>query len=489
MRTEEPIQEWDVIVAGSGPAGLFAALGIASESDRKVLLIDAGSDIEQRQRAALQDPENPGDGTYLKGVGGAGLFSDGKLCLSLEVGGNLRTTLTDTKKEQLLSTIASCFGVPRQYYDVPSDGAAPGGDAEREAKSLGLKFKYYPVFHIGTDRCRAVISALRQAVLNSGVELLTNCELKSLTLNNGQKSCARVIIDGNPTELMSRKFILALGKIGAPTQARLCRDMGLHLVSRPLYLGVRIESSADNLSQLFDRAKDPKYSLEFPDGSKIKTHCASNGGQVLLLKYDGLPVAGGHSFRNLRTERSSVSLLWDGVRTEHDSYELATELMSKISTYTGGLLLAQRAQDYLAGNASTEADLSQLNLSNRLYKAGDVRDFLPVEYFRRLDSFLERLEHLAPNLLGPQTILYAPAIEWWMDRIEVRDEYMETDRRGLFVCGDGSGWSQGIVHAAATGLLVAEGITGRPLHPASDVVRTVAAALKREVPCSAQVRS
>jgi uncharacterized protein len=482
MREDLLKRKWDVIVAGAGPAGLFAALGIASQSDRKVLVLDAGSDIDLRQRAALQNPENPGDGTYLKGVGGAGLFSDGKLCLSLEVGGNLRGALSDSRKQQLVATIASCFGVPHQCYGELPDATDPVATSRREAETLGLRFKYYPVFHIGTDRCHGVIHALRQAILDRGVELLTSSELRTLSVLSKQEFHAKVIVNGNPFELTSREFVLALGKVGANAQSGLCRSLGLRLIRRSPYIGVRIETNSENLARLFEGAKDPKYSMEFPDGSKIKTHCASNGGQVLLLEYDGLPLVGGHSFCDLRTGRSSISLLWDGIRADHDSYQQATGLMSKISAYTGGLLLAQRAQDYLAGIPSTDASLVGLNPSNRLYKAGDVRDFLPREYFRKLDLFLGKLARLAPSLLAPETVFYAPAIEWWMDRVEVRNEHMETEIRGLYVCGDGSGWSQGIVHAAATGLLAAEGITGTVMQPASDVVHSVSAALKGECP-------
>ena len=467
-------QIWDVVVAGAGPAGLFAALGIASTSNRKVLLLDAGADIQQRQRAALQGCDGVTDGSeYLKGVGGAGLFSDGKLCLSLEVGGHLRTELGAEKKRCLVETIAKCFGVPAQHYDQRFKHTTEISHLEQQALNLGLKFKYYPVFHIGTERCRDVILALRELLLGRGVELLARCELESLAEAGEGLISAQVVLDSTRYQLTCRKLVLALGKIGASNQARLCQSLGIASTNRPLYVGLRLETSARNLAPLFEQTKDPKYSMEFPDGSKIKTHCASNGGQVLLLKYEGLPLAGGHSFRNLQTGRSSLSLLWN-IRGEREPYLFATNLMAKIASYTGGLLLVQRAEDYVAGIASTEDHLAQMTLSNRLCRLGNVRDFLPRQYFDKLDSFLERLSHIVPDLLGKETVFYAPAIEWWMDQIDVQNEHMETARKGLYVCGDGSGWSQGIVHAAATGLLAAEGITGRALCDDSRVVESIA---------------
>jgi uncharacterized FAD-dependent dehydrogenase len=466
---------WDVIVAGAGPAGLFAALGIASASDQKVLLLDAGADIQERRGAALQACDPLADGSeYLKGVGGAGLFSDGKLCLSLEVGGHLRATLSPEKKRWLVETIAKCFGAPPRYYDPSFKHTAEVSRLKQRASSLGLKFKHYPVFHIGTDKCRDVILALRGTLLRSGVELLPRCELESLADASGGGITAQVVLDSKRCQLTCRNMVLALGKVGASNQARLCQSLGVGSTSRPLYIGLRLETSSRSLAPLFKGTKDPKYSMEFPDGSKIKTHCASNGGQVLLLRYEGLPLAGGHGFRNLQTGRSSLSILWD-IRGEREPYLFATNLMARVASHTEGLLLAQRAEDYLAGVPSSEIHLSQMALSNRLCRPGNVRDFLPREYFNRLDCFLQRLLRIVPDLLGKETVFYAPSIEWWMDQIDVESENMETARSGLYVCGDGSGWSQGIVHAAATGLLAAEGIAGKALCGDSHVVGTIAA--------------
>jgi uncharacterized protein len=179
----------------------------------------------------------------------------------------------------------------------------------------------------------------------------------------------------------------------------------------------------------------------------------------MALSYDGLPVAGGQNFHKLRTGRSGFSIVWDGMKFQEESYKLAKSLMAKISRFTEGRLLAQTFEDYVADCPSSEDSFYNIKVSNRIYKAGSVRAFLPSEFFPKFDEFLRRLTQLAPAMLSKQTVLYAPSIEWWMNRIEIANGGMETDCDGLYVCGDGSGWSQGIVHAAATGLLAAEGIT------------------------------
>ncbi len=468
-RKQEPLTRahiWDVLIVGAGPSGLFAALGITLTSNLKVLLVDSGPDIEQRRRAILQGSGNADGSDYLKGLGGAGLFSDGKLCFSLDVGGYLKDALTQEKKTRLLNAIATVFGSLIEFKDLEMAQQPQIAAAKDAAARVGLEFKYYPVLHIGTERCRDVISGLKQYLSARGVAIITQCELLSLTNGNGYVKRAEVAIRGEIRTVRARQVVLALGKVGAPAERDICAKLGVASASRPMFVGVRVETSAEAARPLFALAKDPKYSLRFRDGSRIKTHCASDGGQVLALHYDGLPVAGGQSFHDLFSGRSSFSILWDGIPLDGDAYRVARTIMQKIHNYSGGRLLIQTLADYLAGLPSRTSGIQAIPVSNRICQPGDIRVFLPKEYFERFDEFLFRLSKIAPGILGDQTVLYAPAIEWWMSRIEVVDAKMQTSRTGVYVCGDGSGWSQGIVHAAATGLLVAEGITRRSVDEA-----------------------
>jgi len=270
--------------------------------------------------------------------------------------------------------------------------------------------------------------------------------------------------DGTTTELRAQQVVLAMGKVGAATQTAFCRNLGIGISTRPMYLGVRFETDASVLAPLFALSKDPKYSLRLPDGSKIKTHCASENGQVLDLHYDGLPLAGGHNFRDHSTGRSGFAILWDGYQWPGEAYDAARGLMQRIAATTDGKLLAHAWSDYQNGLPSDEGTLAGLPLSQRHCAPGDVRQFLPASYFSACDEFLSRLGSLCPQLPGKRAVFYAPAIEWWMNRINT-EQHMETVCRGLYSCGDGSGWSQGIVHAAATGLWASEGISSGRVSP------------------------
>jgi uncharacterized protein len=449
---------WDVLVVGAGPAGLFAAVALTSLRGLRVLVIDAGRDIEERRHRGARR-RDPGD-DLIFGVGGAGLFSDGKLCMSLGVGGDLSSVVAGDA-ERLLSIIAAGLGV--QATEQMSE-AALVDKRTAEALDAGLEFGYYPVTHIGTDFCAERIRSLRDKFVHAGGSIWTDTRLQDLRRRSapGHFEATVQIRDGR-RQIRAARVVLALGKSGAPLQNELCRRLGAASTSIPMYVGLRLETTETALAPLFNGITDPKYKLHFDDGTKIKTHCAAQGGYVLPLRYEGLPLAGGHSYLRTGSGKSSLGVLWNGVRRP-DAYAAALDLMRASSRASRGRLLVQRLCDYYARRPSRGMDVRRAYPSTRDWAPGDVTRALPSSFFVRFEEFLQALTRLAPGLQSDQTLLFAPAIEWWMNKI-LTDERMETAVPGLYVAGDGSGWSQGIVHAAATGVICAEAIAGARLRP------------------------
>jgi uncharacterized FAD-dependent dehydrogenase len=459
--TSPDLHRCDVLVAGAGPAGLFAALSLVAAGKKNVTIIDAGPDVDDRRRASdLSRDVGWGHPDYERGVGGAGLFSDGKLCLSLEVGGHLEQSLADDQRADLLAQIEAVFcGLIAGPLTEREIDARSLGRLTEQATENGMRFKYYPVAHIGTDRCGDVIARLRDVLAGAGVTFLPRTELIDLAWNarTGEK-IASVRGENGLEEIRAKQVVLAMGKVGARRQAQLCRELGSEIKSQPIYVGVRFETRADLLEKLFAATKDPKYSLNLPDGSRVKTHCASEHGEVIPLHYSGLPLAGGHNYFDAKTSRSGFSILWDGLDHGGDSYGAAEEIMRRAERLGNGQLIAQRLLDYRQGHPSRNEDLSPLDLSCPTAAAGDLRAVLPAEFFPAMEQLLERLEAVVPGFVDETAVAYAPAIEWWMERVDVDDRFMMSAVPGVASCGDGSGWSQGIVHAAATGLLAAAGL-------------------------------
>lgn len=455
-------RQCEVLVAGAGPAGLFAALTLVAAGVPDVVLIDAGPDIVERRRVNAGLNPLGGHPDLERGVGGAGLFSDGKLCLSLDVGGHLEESLSARERAWLLAQISDVFSalLPGGLAaNNPERGAL--AQAAAEADRAGLRFKHYPVAHIGTDRCADIVAALRASVARAGVRVVSNAELAELRVEKGGRKSAAIKQSDETVEITANHVILALGKVGANRQAELCAELGIELQPQKIYVGARFETSRQAVAPLFGHTKDPKYSLALSDGSKIKTHCASEGGEVIELRYDGLPLAGGHNYSYAKSARSGFSILWDGFELGgRDSYREAMAIMARAAEFGNGHLVFQRLADLRAQTPSApETRADSLTCPDAV--PGDLRELLPGAFFPAMDAFLARLERVVPGLTKSEdAVLYAPAIEWWMQRVAVADSLMRTSVAGISVCGDGSGWSQGIIHGAATGVLAAMGVRG-----------------------------
>jgi uncharacterized protein len=439
----------DVLVVGAGPAGLATAFAVSTMGDANVLLADAGLDVDKRQRVY----NSHGRDDLVTGVGGAGLFSDGKLCLSLAVGGELSLLCSAEERSRLLDSVMRLLQI-----ELPS---------EPVVNSIGLSGKLeqttYPVVHLGTDGCNKRIQIVRERITCHGVDLRPEWTLIDIVQMQTADFCATFETPTGRHNVYSPQVVLAMGKTGAARENAFACKLGASSSPLPMYVGVRLEMDAADGKGLFQASDDVKLKLNFTDGTKCKTHCAAAGGAILPLFYEGLPLAGGHAYAARNSGRSSIGILWNGITDRSEGYRMARQLMERNAALTGERrLLVQRLVDYWQGCASFAGAVRSANPTTDLWSAGDLRKLLPFEFFGHFDAFLDELLVIAPQLGSPNTLLYGPAIEWWMNRVAT-DEGLQTEVPGLFVAGDGAGWSQGIVHAAACGFLVAESIIGRQL--------------------------
>ncbi|WP_048197407.1 FAD-dependent oxidoreductase [Methanocaldococcus sp. FS406-22] len=161
--------DYDVIIVGAGPAGLFAAYELAEKSKLKILIIEKGKDIEDRKCPMLKT------GKCLKcptcnimyGVGGAGGLSDGTLNLRPDIGGNLAELVNDENYAwQLVYEVDKIFlrfGAPREVYKGDEEEVKK---LEKKAAQVGIKFIPIIQRHIGSDNTPRVIKNIKQHLEN-----------------------------------------------------------------------------------------------------------------------------------------------------------------------------------------------------------------------------------------------------------------------------------------------------------------------------------
>src|SRR3990170_3629706 len=166
------MRNFDVLIVGAGPAGIFAAYELTKNSRLSVLIVEKGSVLTKRMQ----------NHSYAHiGWGGAGAFSDGKLNLSTEVGGWLTDYITKDKLAEYIDyadSIYRRFGAPNNIYGTNLDKI---DEIERKAAFAGLKLIHQKIRHMGTDQCLQVLRNMRRH-LKDKVDIQTGVEVKSLDI-------------------------------------------------------------------------------------------------------------------------------------------------------------------------------------------------------------------------------------------------------------------------------------------------------------------
>ena len=457
-------QKYDVIIIGAGPAGLFAAYRILEKlPDMSVLLIEKGTNIKSRRCekncSICPDYEKC---NILCGVGGSGLFSDGKLVLDLHSGG-LLDSLTDIKEQSKKRLSEYIEKTLKQFDGVSQDGPTPSSDNIIEWSNMfnrnGLNIKHYNVLHMGSKNLKNIITNfVNELKKKPGFELMVNTEVV-----NVKKDCdgIGIVQTSDGQYFTSENIVFSVGKTGSNWLKRIFVDNQISFRKTKTYIGIRIETAHENIAKLFDFSFDPKIWMVL-DNHKVKTHCFCRHGDIICTNYMGFPVVGGQT---QITEKNKESM--DGFSAKSNFNVLVSTSLEQ-KTILGLLNELKKVNPYgpvvqnLSSFIDNTVDCNPINDMLGNAKIGNIRKIM--DHFDNIGTyiaeFIFRLKKIVPDITNNNSLVYAPAIEWFMDTVDVKPN-METTCSGWFAVGDGAGLSQGIVHAAATGIIAAENICER----------------------------
>ena len=452
-------ERYDVIIVGAGPAGIFAALELACCANLRVLMLEKGDDIETRVKRTSCGTKREND-FLLSGWGGAGAFSDGKLTLSPEVGGQLANILPREEVERLFDEVDKAylrFGGPEQLYGTDDEALA---DLARRAVLADLQLIPTRIRHLGTDRSPAVLTEMRQA-LEGKVEIRTRAEARDVMVEEG-----RVLgIETNGGERLGAKYIIAApGRVGSPWLTEQCKRLGLARTDNPVDVGVRVEVPAAVMEEICRIAYESKlvfYSKFFDD--KVRTFCMCPNGEVVMEHNDGVMTVNGHSYAAKKTDNTNFSLLVSTAFTEPFREPIAYgRYLASLANLLGGGVLVQRLGDLRAGRRSTHERIEHGLVKPTLKEAtpGDLSFVLPYRHLAGILEMLEAMDKLAPGIASRHTLLYGVEVKFYSARPKL-SKCLETEVANLFAIGDGAGVTRGLVQASASGLVAAREIRAR----------------------------
>jgi uncharacterized FAD-dependent dehydrogenases len=481
------MKNYDVAIVGAGPGGIYAAYELKKKDPAlSVVVLEAGHSLEKRHC--------PIDGKKIKscisckscsimsGFGGAGAFSDGKYNITNDFGGTLYEYIG---KEEALSLM--------KYVDEIN--MENGGEGTRLFSTAGTKFKKLcmqnrlklldaSVRHLGTDINYVVLKNL-YAKLKNQVEFYFDTPVEKIEIlgrrkerveeGNAAASKESLKTDGDgfilhtkKEDFSAKKCIVSVGRSGSKWMESVCEDLGIPTKSNRVDIGVRVELPAVIFSHLTDELYESKivYRTELFEDN-VRTFCMNPNGIVVNENTNGIVTVNGHSYEGeeKHTENTNFALLVAKHFSEpfKDSNGYG-ESIARLSNMLGGGVIVQRFGDLVRGRRSNQKRIEEGMVQPTLQATpGDLSLVLPKRILDGIMEMIYALDKIAPGTANEDTLLYGVEVKFYNMEVAL-DEHLESNCRGLYVIGDGSGVTHSLSHASASGIFVAREIAEKVQH-------------------------
>lgn len=459
----------DVLIIGAGPSGIFTALEMLKNgSKKKIMIVEKGLPVEKRHCPKAKTGKcvncKP-DCNITTGFSGAGAFSDGKLSLSCEVGGNLPDLIGHEFAQQMTEYtdgIYLSFGADKKVEGVGHDEKIKA--IRLRAIQAGLKLVDCPIRHLGTEMAQELYGKIEKHLTDNGVEIIFKTECVDLIVEDGRAKGAVFLPCGKPE---SEKFsvsadnvVIATGRKGADWLEDMCKKHNIEHLPGTVDIGVRVEVRNEVMEDVNEALYESKL-IGYPEPftNKVRTFCQNPGGFVSQENYDNnsLAVVNGHSYKNTKSDNTNLAILCShNFRPPFDEpIPYAKKVGELVNMLADGHILVQRYGDILAGKRTWQEDLTRSNVRPTLPDAvaGDLTAAMPYRTLMNIIKFIEAVDKVVPGFASEETLLYGPEIKFYSNKVKM-DEKFNTNIEGLHCLGDSSGWTRGLMMASVMGVLM-----------------------------------
>lgn len=425
------------VVAGAGPAGLFAALTLA-ESGARPIVIERGLDVDERRRKidtfnrlGVLDTEC----NVQFGEGGAGTYSDGKL----------KTGAKDSYKYKVLG----------EFID--------GGADESIAYSTSA--------HLGTDKLPGIVKHIREKIISLGGQFIFSAKLSDVVVRDGRLVAIKYTTRDGEAELSTDTLILATGHSARDTFVML-KEKGIPMSAKGFGVGMRIEHPREHINRIAYRdaagivEESASYHLvtHLSGGRSVYSFCMCPGGEVVAATSEaGAIVTNGMSEYARMADNSNAAILVSVTPDDFGSDDplAGIEYQKKIERAAYAISSSYRAPAIRLSRLLNEDHKSGFKSVTPSYPLGVVEaspyDYLPnyipdsiIAAMPDFDEWLNGFSYADAVLTGPETRTTSPV------RIERGADGCSCAAFGIYPTGEGAGYAGGIVSSAVDGIKMAE---------------------------------
>ena len=463
--------KYDVIIIGAGPAGIFTALELIRKgSKKKIVIVEKGQPIEKRHCPKAQTQKCVNCKPYCHittGFSGAGAFSDGKLSLSPEVGGQLPELIGEQLAQETIEY------ADKIYLEFGADTHVEGVGRSEEVKEIrkraikaGLRLVDCPIRHPGTEKAQDIYYAIEKYLEENGVDLMFGYQCENIILEGDE--CKGVYIENKSgsMEIFADHTVIATGRRGADWLERLCAEHDISHQPGTVDIGVRVEIRNEIMETVNDVLYESKLiGYPKPFKNKVRTFCQNPGGFVSQENYDNdLAVVNGHSYKELKSDNTNLAILCS--HNFNQPFNQPIEYAQKVGELTNmlgaGHILVQRYGDILDGKRTWQRELARSNVKPTLPDAvaGDITAAMPYRAMINIINFIQAVDYVVPGFAAEETLLYSPELKFYSNRIKM-DEKFDTNVKGLHCLGDSSGWTRGLMMASVMGVLMGRSLAER----------------------------
>lgn len=472
------MKNYDVIIVGAGPSGIFCAYKLIKENPTlKILMLEKGNSIEKRicPKRTTGKCVDCSPCNITTGFSGAGAFSDGKLTLaSSETGGNLSELIGEDEVKRLvkeMDDIYLTFGADTHLYGVDNQEAI--AQIRKKAIQANMKLVESPIRHLGTEASYEIYGKLQKYLIENGVEIKFRTMVSDIITMSGHSSMEIVGVKcENGDEYSAPKVVVGAGREGSAWFKTICEKHYIKTCPGTVDLGVRVECRDEVMKELNENMYESKliyHTKTYAD--KVRTFCQNPSGEVALENYtlpDGshIKTVNGHAYKGseYKTNNTNFALLVSKNFTEpfKEPLEYGASYAKIANMLAGGTVLVQTYGDIKRGRRSTKDRIRYGNVVPTLKdaEAGDLSLVLPHRVMVDIIEMIEAMDKIVPGIANDETLLYGIEVKFYSNKVII-DETCQTSIKGLYAIGDSSSWTRGLSIASSMGLYVAEKILNK----------------------------